>query len=539
VLGWRRSWNRTRRVPGRVRRLRPGDSGAARRPRRVGRGHRRPDDERRGRRRHAPMDDSQPGTDVPTVMDVQPMDVGADLSAGHHLQRLGSRGHRPRRRPRDLIVMENKGLGSCRGSAAAPYFQLAPTRCGYSDIFVDKPVRRDRPRLRAALPALTRARTATRGLSPTGTPLPDHGLEPLGTVMLSTRSVFDRFASWRAYQEDMGSACNRSGTTYYAPKHNRRPFSTRACGLQHGRRSSRTLAARPRRTRRRVHARAVQRFTDDLAHDSLPALAFVTPDLANDMHDGTVTRGRQTGWFTYLPLVFASPAYLRRRTSPSTCSGTRPTRPTSRSRTCHLAVHAAHGGARRDEPLRRAARRRGPARDRRAPRLRERDDPPAAARGPMARPRTSERSSTSDTARARPARARRRSAPPPMLATLSTARTCAGVTRRGARGGCRPRGNSSASIAASIASTSMPIDPGRRAREQPVENPPRAPRFASIIACQRVLLYASISSAWCACSGSVVLPDERTDAAPVARFVPSSVWRPRATGATAIGNAPR
>jgi hypothetical protein len=49
---------------------------------------------------------------------------------------------------------------------------------------------------------------------------------------------------------------------------------------------------------------------DDLANDTLPALAFVTPNLVNDMHDGTVTEG--DNWLaTYLPKVFVAPAYLR------------------------------------------------------------------------------------------------------------------------------------------------------------------------------------------------------------------------------------
>ena len=51
-------------------------------------------------------------------------------------------------------------------------------------------------------------------------------------------------------------------------------------------------------------------LTSDLANDTLPAYAFVTPNLVNDMHDGTVTQA--DNWlYTYLPLVFQSKAYLR------------------------------------------------------------------------------------------------------------------------------------------------------------------------------------------------------------------------------------
>jgi hypothetical protein len=42
----------------------------------------------------------------------------------------------------------------------------------------------------------------------------------------------------------------------------------------------------------------------------LPELAFVTPDILNDMHDGTVSEG--DNWLhAYLPLITSSPAYLR------------------------------------------------------------------------------------------------------------------------------------------------------------------------------------------------------------------------------------
>jgi hypothetical protein len=51
-------------------------------------------------------------------------------------------------------------------------------------------------------------------------------------------------------------------------------------------------------------------FTQDLADDTLAEFTFVTPNLLNEMHDGTVTQA--DNWLlTYLPLVFQSKAYLR------------------------------------------------------------------------------------------------------------------------------------------------------------------------------------------------------------------------------------
>jgi phospholipase C len=50
-------------------------------------------------------------------------------------------------------------------------------------------------------------------------------------------------------------------------------------------------------------------FAEDLANDTLPALSFVTPNLDNDMHNGTVTQG--DNWlYTYMPLILTSKSYL-------------------------------------------------------------------------------------------------------------------------------------------------------------------------------------------------------------------------------------
>jgi acid phosphatase len=50
-------------------------------------------------------------------------------------------------------------------------------------------------------------------------------------------------------------------------------------------------------------------FVDDIMNDNLPAYAFVTPNLENDMHNGSVTKG--DNWLhTYLPLILSSKSYL-------------------------------------------------------------------------------------------------------------------------------------------------------------------------------------------------------------------------------------
>jgi acid phosphatase len=51
-------------------------------------------------------------------------------------------------------------------------------------------------------------------------------------------------------------------------------------------------------------------FTQDLAADTLAEFTFITPNLLNNMHDGSVTQA--DNWlYTYIPLILQSQAYLR------------------------------------------------------------------------------------------------------------------------------------------------------------------------------------------------------------------------------------
>jgi hypothetical protein len=55
-------------------------------------------------------------------------------------------------------------------------------------------------------------------------------------------------------------------------------------------------------------------FESDLANDRLPAFAFLTPNLCNDMHDCSVSTG--DAWLkAWLSKILSSPAYSRGRTA--------------------------------------------------------------------------------------------------------------------------------------------------------------------------------------------------------------------------------
>jgi phospholipase C len=99
----------------------------------------------------------------------------------------------------------------------------------------------------------------------------------------------------------MPSPCALSDSGTYAVRHNPATYFTgirTACGswdVPMGSTSTGALAS-------------------DLANGRLPAFAFVTPNLCNDMHDCSVSTG--DAWLqAWLPKLIGSPAYSRGRTA--------------------------------------------------------------------------------------------------------------------------------------------------------------------------------------------------------------------------------
>jgi hypothetical protein len=100
--------------------------------------------------------------------------------------------------------------------------------------------------------------------------------------------------SWRAYLEDIPSACYtgaKSGN--YAKKHN--PFIYYDDIAQNRARCDRSILP-------------VKSFTEDLAGGTLPNFSFVAPDLCHDMHDCSVSDG-DTWLSQFLPDVLSSRAF--------------------------------------------------------------------------------------------------------------------------------------------------------------------------------------------------------------------------------------
>jgi hypothetical protein len=203
-------------------------------------------------------------------------------------------------------MFENEDFGTVNGNAHAPYISSLASSCGYASAYLDNCFTTNLVSLPHYL-ALTSGSNCDTGLGTSGTSC--ISVDQDATVaQLSTTSIFDQVSSWKAYQEDMPSPCDMTTSGNYATKHNPPAYYSdlSSCTTNDVAIAGVTCNASTTMTSCGTPSNV---FTSDLANDTLPALSFVTPNLNNDMHNGTVTEG--DNWlYTYMPLVVQSKAYL-------------------------------------------------------------------------------------------------------------------------------------------------------------------------------------------------------------------------------------
>ena len=210
-----------------------------------------------------------------------------------------------------VVLFENEDLGSVNGNAKAPYLSSLATSCGYATQYLDNTFTSNLVSLPHYL-ALASGTNCDTGMDQSGTNcITDNG--DATTHQIGVRSIFDQ-VSWRSYQEGMPSACAlKSGGDGYAAKHNPAAYYSALASCD-----ANDLPIAPVKcsggTKLSKCSAPSNAFTADLANDTLAAYTLVTPNLANDMHDGTVTQA--DNWlYTYLPLVFQSPSYRHGETA--------------------------------------------------------------------------------------------------------------------------------------------------------------------------------------------------------------------------------
>ena len=169
-----------------------------------------------------------------------------------------------------VVAMENHGYSAVIGSPSAPYINSLASHCGLATGY--------RANSHPSLPNyLAMTSGSTFGITDDGDP---------SVHRIGARSVFQQLGTgWRAYEESMATRCQRTSAGLYAVRHNPAAYYTpiaSACVAQDV-----PLPAAP-------------------SFDA--AYTFVTPNLIDDMHDGTVSQGDH--WLAgFVPKVLASPQY--------------------------------------------------------------------------------------------------------------------------------------------------------------------------------------------------------------------------------------
>jgi phospholipase C len=178
------------------------------------------------------------------------------------------------------IWMENHSFSDIIGNTShAPYINSLTARCGLARDYHN-----------TTHPSLPNYLAATSGLAQGRLPILSY-LDCNVSVICDTSapSIFGQGETWRAYQESMPSNCDRSNSGEYAVRHNPATYYTSLSGCA-------------------SHDVPYTRLATDLADNALPAFSFITPNLIDDMHDGTIAQG--DAWLAAkLPAILNSRQY--------------------------------------------------------------------------------------------------------------------------------------------------------------------------------------------------------------------------------------
>jgi len=189
-----------------------------------------------------------------------------------------------------LIMMENHNWSAITGSSTAPYINNTLLAIGAHAAQYFNP-----PGIHPSLPNYLWLEAGTNfGISADDSPSTAHQSTTTHLVTLLKNANI----TWKAYDEDIdGSSCPLSNVSGYATKHN--PFvyfddvtnslsSTSAYCI--------------------AHVRPFTELATDLANNTVASYNFITPNLIDDMHDGTIAQG-DTWLATHVPVILNSAAY--------------------------------------------------------------------------------------------------------------------------------------------------------------------------------------------------------------------------------------
>jgi len=176
------------------------------------------------------------------------------------------------------IWMENHSYNTIIGSSQAPYINSLATECGLATNYHN-----------VSHPSLPNYVSATSGLGYSAIAKFDSDCNPVPGCVTSAASIFGQGETWKAYEESMPSNCHKTDSGEYAVRHNPPPYFTKLSGCA-------------------SFDVPFARLASDLSAGKLPAFSFVTPNLIDDMHDGTIADGDK--WLAAnLPTILKSHEY--------------------------------------------------------------------------------------------------------------------------------------------------------------------------------------------------------------------------------------
>jgi len=188
------------------------------------------------------------------------------------------------------IWMENRSFSDIIGSPEAPYLNTLATECGLATNYHN-----------LTHPSLPNYVGATSGLPLSSLSQFLSDCSPSRSCSTRAASIFGQGETWKAYEESMPKDCDKKNAGEYAVRHDPPPYF------------SKLSFCKPKRTVR--HGPTVSydvpytQLSADMAADTLPAFSFVTPNLIDDMHDGTVADG--DSWLAAnLPTILNSLEYV-------------------------------------------------------------------------------------------------------------------------------------------------------------------------------------------------------------------------------------
>jgi phospholipase C len=177
------------------------------------------------------------------------------------------------------ILMENHSLGDIIRNTQAPYINQVAGECGLATNYHN-----------LSHPSLPNYVGMTSGLAGRSLKPFDPDCNPSKKCSTTAQSIFGQGETWKAYEESMPSDCAPANSGEYAVRHDPPPYYP-------------ALAAQCA-----TQDVPYTQLASDLASNTLPAFSFITPNLIDDMHDGTILQG-DTWLSTNLPTILNSPEY--------------------------------------------------------------------------------------------------------------------------------------------------------------------------------------------------------------------------------------